>query len=106
MYQILYKTIKPKYGIKAEVFHSNTDSSLLVFEIGDLCNDFELIQEEIDSSNYPGDHLRDRNNPVSQSNIFVEECDSIDHSSADDERYLAMGIEELAFGHYKTPQHK
>ena len=56
MYGFHYDTIKTKYGNKAKLLFTDTDSLCYDIETEDLYKDFESIKDQLDTSDYPKDH--------------------------------------------------
>ena len=53
MYDFHYNYIWNKYGHKAEMFLTDTDSLMYKIEAENVCKDFEKDKELFDFSNYP-----------------------------------------------------
>ncbi|GBN41880.1 hypothetical protein AVEN_198612-1 [Araneus ventricosus] len=56
MYEFHYNVILKKYGDKAQLLFTDTDSLCYEITTGDLNNDFEKVKNYFDFSDYPKDH--------------------------------------------------
>ena len=56
MYEFLYDVLKPFYGKRLKLCYQDTDSFILEIETEDIYKDIELLQDYMDTSNYPKDH--------------------------------------------------
>ena len=56
MYSFFYTTLKPRYGERVKLLHTDTDSLILEFQTEDLYEDMSEMADEYDTSNYPQDH--------------------------------------------------
>ena len=57
MYDFWYGYIKGKYGNKAQLQMTDTDSLLFYCQTDDICQDMLLSMEMFDTSDYPVDHM-------------------------------------------------
>jgi hypothetical protein len=57
MYEFHYKHIKKKYGEKAKLLFTDTDSLCYEIETKDLYKDMKKDKDLYDTSNYPKDHF-------------------------------------------------
>ena len=56
MYSFSYTTLKPRYGERVKLLHTDTDSLILEFQTEDLYEDMSEMADEYDTSKYPQDH--------------------------------------------------
>ena len=56
MYDFRYSFLKEKYGTKATLLFTNTQTLSYVVETDDLCEDISSSLDFFDTSNYPPDH--------------------------------------------------
>jgi len=56
MYRFHYGVIKRRYGDKAQLLFTDTDSLIYLIEADDLYNDMYCDREHYDFSSYPTDH--------------------------------------------------
>ena len=56
MYDFHYNYIVPKYGSKAKILFTDTDSLCYIVETEDICVNMLAEKERFDFSNYPTDH--------------------------------------------------
>jgi hypothetical protein len=57
MYDFHYNTIKEKYGDKATLLMTDTDSLVYTIQTEDVYQDFAKISDKFDFSEYPTDHI-------------------------------------------------
>ena len=74
MYDFHYTMMKPMYGANLKLLFTDTDSLSYEIRMKDAFADFESIKDQLDTSDYPQDHLL-----YSQHNIkgiwkMKEEC--------------------------------
>ena len=71
MYEFHYNYIKPKYGEKAKLLFTDTDSLMYEIETVDFYKDiFHDVRDKFDTSNYPKDHgIRLRNGTLRPSGM-------------------------------------
>ena len=56
MYKFHYEEIMSKYGSRAQLAYTDTDSFIYHIQMADLCKDMEYNLDAYDTSGYPVDH--------------------------------------------------
>ena len=96
MYNFHYNYIKNKYGNKAKLLFTDTDSLTYEIEAKDVYRDFWNDKDRFDNSDYP------ESSPYfNKHQLGSYEINKISLSCLDDKRYILInGKQSLAYGHY------
>lgn len=75
MYDFWYKYIKARYGAKAQLCYTDTDSLIIQVETEDIYADMKTNDDLYDFSDYPKDHRCYSNNNKKVVGKFKDECE-------------------------------
>ena len=73
MYRFFYKIIRPAFAERAELCYTDTDSLIIRLRTKNLDEDYRLIEESLDTSNFPQDHPLRKPERASQLGFFKSE---------------------------------
>ena len=73
MYRFFYHVIRPAFGERAQLCYTDTDSFIIRLRTKNLDEDYKLIEDSLDTSNFPKDHPLRKPERASQLGYFKSE---------------------------------